>query len=323
MLSFEESLTLVEKAIKELELPTSPAGLYDPIAYMLAMKGKKIRPSMTLLACNLWKTDVSAALRPALAWETFHNFTLMHDDLMDRADLRRGQATVHRKWGDNTAILSGDAMLILAYRIMEQSPINTMPAQLQLFSQTASEICEGQQYDMEFENRTDIEINDYLEMIRLKTAVLLGACLKSGAIAAEAPEEDCSLLYRFGIGLGLAFQIKDDLLDVFGNPAVFGKKIGGDILCDKKTFLLVNTLNKAKDDDRKKMLSYFGHSERPDEKIDFFKNLYNKLEINKLAKEAIAEYYNIALENLEKINVKKSNKQVLKQLSAYLIERES
>jgi geranylgeranyl diphosphate synthase type II len=323
MITFEEALATVQREIESVAYPARPAGLYEPVKYLLSMKGKKIRPALTLLACNLWKDDISAALYPALAWETFHNFTLMHDDLMDRADLRRGCQTVHKKWNDNTAILSGDAMLIFSYIQMTKSAIEFMPSLLDLFSTTAAEICEGQQYDMEFENRADISEKEYIEMIRLKTAVMLGACLKSGAIVGGANERDSELMYSFGINLGIAFQIKDDLLDVYGDPAVFGKKTGGDILCDKKTFLLVKTLETVSESEKQELLSRFGQTDRPEEKIVWFKSLYNKLNIKTVADNTVAAYYTLAMETFDRVSVCNEKKYALKKVAENLMNRVS
>jgi geranylgeranyl diphosphate synthase type II len=216
-MDLEEALALVTQKIADIRYPKQPLRLYEPIAYMLAMKGKKLRPAITLLSCNLFKEEVQEAIPVALAWEIFHNFTLMHDDLMDKADIRRGQATVHKKWDENTSILSGDAMLILSYKALAKSNSRYLKLLLDLFSTTASEICEGQECDMQFESRLNVREEEYLDMIRLKTAVMLGACLKSGAIVGDANLEDQNLLYDFGIHLGIAFQIQDDLLDVYGD----------------------------------------------------------------------------------------------------------
>jgi geranylgeranyl diphosphate synthase type II len=321
MLSFEEALALVQKETAKIPFPDQPAGLYEPVRYMLAMKGKKLRPALTLLACNLFSDTVEPAIDAALAWETFHNFTLMHDDLMDRADLRRGQPTVHRRWNDNVAILSGDAMLILAYRLIARSTCTEK--MLTLFSTTAAEICEGQQFDMDFESRIDISIDEYIEMIRLKTAVLLGACLRSGAMAGGASDADADLLSDFGVNLGLAFQIRDDLLDVYGDPALFGKKTGGDILCNKKTFLLVNALNKASAADRTMLLQWFDRNDSPNRKIDFFRNLYDKLEIRRQADEAIAAYYNLATATFDRVSVDNNKKTTLRKVADSLMNRSS
>ncbi|MDR1561617.1 MAG: polyprenyl synthetase family protein [Dysgonamonadaceae bacterium] len=323
MISVNDALGIVEREIRSIRYPENPAGLYAPVAYLLSMNGKKIRPALTLLACNLWSDDLSGAIYPALAWETFHNFTLMHDDLMDRADIRRGQPAVHRRWNDNTAILSGDAMLILAYRLIAKSSATLMPALLDLFSKTAAEICEGQQYDMEFESRTDISEREYIDMICLKTAVLLGACLGSGAIVGGGSEDDCKKLYQFGINLGIAFQIRDDLLDVYGNPDKFGKRIGGDILCDKKTFMLVNALNRAEAGDREILLSWLGKTNDAENKIACFRQAYDRLNIKEIAERTISEYYGAALGYFHQVSVSDGKKKILLEFASEMMKRES
>jgi geranylgeranyl diphosphate synthase type II len=322
MLSFQNTLDIVNREIQAIRYPKTLAGLYDPIAYLLALKGKKLRPAFTLLACNLYRDDVDAAIPPALAWEIFHNFTLMHDDVMDKADLRRGQPTVHKKWNENTAILSGDAMLILSYVFMTKSVTEYLKRLLDLFSQTATEICEGQQYDMEFEQRSDVSEQEYIEMIRLKTAVMLGACLRSGAIIGGADETDGQNLYDFGIYLGISFQIKDDLLDVYGNPNVFGKKTGGDILCNKKTYLLINALNIADTTDKAELLNWLARDDKPEEKIVAVRGLYDKLAIPEIANEAIRIYYEKALTALQAVSVDENRKEVLKNIAKDLMKRE-
>ena len=320
-MTFPDALAIINKEIQAIEYPDNPSGLYEPIAYLLALKGKKIRPALTLLACNLYSGDVSEAINAALAWEIFHNFTLMHDDVMDKADLRRGQATVHKKWNENTAILSGDAMLILSYVYMTKSSPLNLTALLDLFSDTAAKICEGQQYDMEYESRKIISKEEYLEMIRLKTAVMLGACLKSGAIIGGAAESDRQNLYDFGVLLGTAFQIKDDWLDVYGNAALVGKKTGGDILCNKKTFLLVTALETAGKEDKEALLYWTGNNMQSEEKITAVRRLYDKLSIEEKTKRVLQDYYNQAINVLQKISVDAERKKVLEDIAGNLIER--
>ena len=238
MFTASELLEKINSHIADLRFVRSPKGLYDPITYVLSMGGKRIRPVLMLMAYNLYKENVEPAFSSATGIEVYHNYTLLHDDLMDRADVRRGKATVHKVWDDNTAILSGDAMLVLAYQYMADCPSEYLKQVMDIFSLTALEICEGQQMDMEFERRSDVREEEYIEMIRLKTAVLLAAGLKIGAILGGASSEDAEKLYDFGVQIGIAFQLQDDLLDVYGDSAVFGKKIGGDILCNKKTYML-------------------------------------------------------------------------------------
>jgi geranylgeranyl diphosphate synthase type II len=321
MLSFQDCLAIINREIQVIQYPGNPSGLYDPIAYLLALKGKKIRSAFTLLACNLYRDEVDAAIRPALAWEIFHNFTLMHDDVMDKADLRRGQPTVHKKWNENVAILSGDAMLILSYIFMTESVTENLKPLLDLFSQTATEICEGQQYDMLFEQRTDVSEQEYIEMIRLKTAVMIGACFKSGAIIGGADEKDAQNLYDFGINLGLAFQITDDLLDVYGNPDLFGKTTGGDILCNKKTYLLINALNRADQTDQKKLLEWLAYEGKPQEKIIAVRNLYDQLAIPEKAHAAIRFFYEKALTAFQAVSVDEHRKRILKEITKDLMQR--
>jgi geranylgeranyl diphosphate synthase type II len=294
------------------------------MAYLLAMKGKKIRPTLTLLACNLFKDNVQDAIPVALAWEIFHNFTLMHDDLMDKADLRRGQATVHKKWNENTAILSGDAMLILSYKQLAKSSGPYLMKLLDLFSATALEICEGQECDMLFEERTDVREEEYLNMIRLKTAVMLGACMKSGAMVCEQVDpKDENLLYDFGVNLGMAFQIQDDVLDVYGDAAELGKQIGGDILCNKKTYLSVSALNREDDAFRREVLQWMAVSNRPEEKIRAITACYDRLNIKGKAVSLMESYYHAALRALDEVNVPEAKKQELKTLAGMLMHRKS
>ena len=322
MMTFSDALTIINKEIQSIDYPSDPSGLYDPIAYLLTLKGKKIRPALTLLACNLFSDNVDKAINAALAWEIFHNFTLMHDDVMDKADLRRGQATVHKKWDENTAILSGDAMLILSYMYMSKSSPQNLTILLNLFSDTAAKICEGQQYDMEYEKRTDISEKEYIRMIRLKTAVMLGACLKSGAIVGGATENDQQNLYDFGILLGTAFQIKDDWLDVYGEPSIVGKKTGGDILCNKKTFLLVTALETAKNEDKEALLYWLGNNMQSEEKITAVRQLYDKLSVREKTQIVLKNYYNQTISVLQKVSVETTRKKVLEEIAENLIERE-
>ena len=322
-MNFEEALSLVTQKIADIRYPKQPARLYEPIAYLLAMKGKKIRPALSLLACNLFKEEVQEALPVAMAWEIFHNFTLMHDDLMDKAEIRRGQATVHKKWNENTAILSGDAMLILSYKTLAKSPSRYLPVLLDLFSSTAIEICEGQEYDMLFESRLDVREEEYLNMIRLKTAVMLGACMKSGAIVGDAIHKDQNLLYDFGIYLGIAFQIQDDLLDVYGDTFEFGKQIGGDILCNKKTYLLVSALNAANETDKKELLYWMDVHNQPERKIRAITECYNRLRVKEKSRNLMDDYYRQAIRSLDEVDVDANKKLVLNTLAGKLMNRTS
>jgi geranylgeranyl diphosphate synthase type II len=321
-MTFSEALTIIDKEIQSIEYPQNPAELYDPIVYLLALKGKKIRPALTLLACNLFSGDVKEAIPVALAWEIFHNFTLMHDDLMDKADLRRGQTTIHKKWSDNTAILSGDAMLILSYKYMSKTSPQYLKTLLDLFSDTAARICEGQQYDMEYEKRTAISGKEYLEMIRLKTAVMIGACLESGAIAGGANKADQQTLYHFGELLGIAFQIKDDWLDTYGNSDLFGKKTGGDILCNKKTFLLVTALETANKKDKNTLLKWLDNHTQPEEKINAIRRLYDTLYIEEKTQAVLQDYYHQSISALRKVSIESTKKTILEDIAGELIKRE-
>lgn len=322
MIPFTEILQRIEIEIKNLPFSYPPKSLYEPIKYILMLGGKRIRPAFTLMACNLYKDNIDEAIYPALGWEVFHNFTLLHDDLMDKADMRRKKPTVHKVWNENTAILSGDAMLIAAYQLIGQTASGYLKEVLNLFTQTALEICGGQQYDMEFESRKDVTEEEYLEMIRLKTAVLLAACLKTGAIMGGASSADAERLYLFGINIGLAFQLQDDLLDVYGNPETFGKNIGGDILCNKKTFLLINALSRADDVQKRTLEKWLNKSSfNPEEKIALFTNIYNELEIKKLTEEKMRFYYNKGITNLESLDVAKNKLVVLKEVASMLMGR--
>ena len=258
MLSFNEILEKVEHEISQLSFEYPPKSLYDPIEYILSLGGKRIRPALALMACNLYKENIDNVINPALGVEVFHNFTLLHDDLMDKADKRRNKPTVHKVWNDNTAILSGDAMLIAAYQLIGKTEPDYLKEVFDLFTETALEICGGQQYDMEFESRMDVTEPEYIEMIRLKTAVLLACSLKIGAITGGASKEDAANLYDFGINIGLAFQLQDDLLDVYGDTATFGKNIGGDITCNKKTFLLIHAFELASPEQKAVLNDWIG-----------------------------------------------------------------
>lgn len=322
-MNFESAQSMVKKALKELNWDINPRGLYDPIAYVLSLGGKRIRPTCALLACQMFADNAQEAVYPALALEVFHNFTLLHDDIMDKADMRRGQPTVHVKWNDNTAILSGDAMLIKAYQLLAKCKADVFPAICDIFSQTAVEVCEGQQYDMEFESRNDVSVAEYMEMIRLKTAVLLAASLRIGAICGGAKEEDAKALYEYGIGIGLAFQLKDDLLDVWGDVKKFGKKIGGDISCNKKTFLLINAYDKANAEQKKELDRWMlAETTDRDAKVAAVTALYEQLGIKDLAEQTIREYYDRAIVALDKVGVEKERKEVLYQLAYDLMYRE-
>jgi len=312
MYSADELLNKVNQCLEQLPYDRQPASLYEPIKYVLALGGKRIRPVLTLLAYNLFKEDPEQALMPAIGLETYHNFTLLHDDLMDNADMRRGHQTVHRKWDANTAILSGDNMLVLAFQHVAQCDERHLRDVLDLFTVTTLEIDEGQQYDMDFETRNDVTEDEYIEMIRLKTSVLLACALKTGAILADAPADDAQWLYRFGEQLGLAFQLQDDLLDVYGDPAVFGKAIGGDITSNKKTYMLINALARANDEQRKELMGWIEAKDFDrQQKIAAVTRLYNEIGIRQLCEEKIVHYFTECRNCLQKVGVPDERKQQL------------
>lgn len=314
----------INQYIKELAFSRKPQGLYNPIEYVLSPGGKRIRPVLMLMAYNLYRDDVEAIFDPATAIEVYHNYTLLHDDLMDRADMRRGKATVHKVWNDNAAILSGDAMLVLAYQYMARVKTDCLKPVMDLFSQTALEICEGQQLDMEFETRHDVTEEEYIEMIRLKTSVLLAASLKIGALLGGASSADANALYDFGMHMGVAFQLKDDWLDVYGDPAVFGKKIGGDILCNKKTYMLIQALRSAKGDQLNELNDWIeAEQPNPQEKIAAVTRIYNATGVKQMCEEQIALYTRKGLESLGRVALPAEMKEQLSQLMLGLIDRQS
>lgn len=323
MINADQILKLVNDYLVQLPYDRRPASLYEPIRYVLSMGGKRIRPVLMLLSYNLFKEDPETILMPACALETYHNYTLLHDDLMDNADLRRGHETVHKKWNANTAILSGDSMLVLAYQRMQQCSSDKMAEVLALFTETALEIGEGQEYDMAFEHRDDVSEEEYIEMIRLKTSVLLACALKIGAILAGASKEDADNLYRFGEQIGLAFQLQDDFLDVYGDTRVFGKAIGGDITSNKKTFMLINALNHANDDLRRQLESWIGATEFDrDEKVAAVTRLYNEIGIDRMAQDKIAYYFEQSRKYLQAVSVDDSRKAELAAYAQRMMNRQ-
>lgn len=323
MLSFNDALKIGTDFFEKQHFIVEPKGLYEPIDYVLGIGGKRIRPCLAYMAFSLYSDDYAKLHYPALGLELFHNFTLLHDDVMDNADVRRNCATVHKKWDVNTAILSGDAMLIRAYQHIAKVPIDKLDAVLELFSQTALEVCEGQQYDMEFESRDDVTIQEYLEMIRLKTAVLLAGSLKLGALVAGASEEDANHLYNFGINLGLAFQLKDDWLDVFGKQEDFGKAIGNDIVSNKKTYLLISALESADGELKVELLSaLLDLSITKEDKIRSVKEVYRKLNVKALSEMKMVYYYDQAKLSLASLNIDSAKKTELKLLASLLMDRD-
>ncbi|MBQ3152175.1 MAG: polyprenyl synthetase family protein [Bacteroidaceae bacterium] len=322
MYSWEELRNKVNNFISELKYAREPLALYDPIIYTLEQGGKRVRPVALLMAYNLYKEDVEQVLYPAVAMETYHNYTLLHDDVMDKADVRRGMPTVWKKWGENEAILSGDTMFVLAYEFLSHVDSDKLPAALALFNEMAKEIGEGQQYDMEFENRNDVKEEEYINMIRLKTSVLIANCMKLGAMLAGASKEDAENLYRYGVTVGLAFQLQDDLLDVYGDPKVFGKKIGGDICCNKKTFLLINALEQASPEQRREMEQWMAQEEfDADAKIKYFTSLYNTLGIRRQCEEKIATLFAECDSYLDAVSVPAERKSVIKSFADSLLNR--
>ncbi len=322
MYSFNELQEMVQQEIKQLDFSTSPQGLFTPMEYILGLGGKRLRPILVLMSANLFQSDLSKITLPAIGIEVFHNFTLLHDDVMDNAPIRRAKPTVHEKWNSNVAILSGDAMSIKAYQYIVSCEDKHLRNVLQVFNQTALEVCEGQQFDMEFETRTDVTVAEYLNMIRLKTAVLLAGSLKMGAIMGNAPEKDANLLYKFGESLGMAFQLQDDLLDVFGDEAVFGKKIGSDITSNKKTMLLIKALELAKGDTLNELQSWLNKTDfNREDKIKAVTSIYEKLGVKQFVTEKINNYFNDSLNYLQQIEIDSDKKSSLLTLVDKLINR--
>lgn len=321
--SFSQLLDKVNAHIESLDYAREPMNLYRPVQYILSLGGKRIRPAMMLMAYNMYRDDVERILDPALALEIYHNFTLLHDDLMDNADVRRGKPTVHMRWDANTAILSGDVMLTLADVYMSRVDDACFREVMSTFHATSVEIAEGQQYDMDFETRTDVTEAEYIEMIRLKTSVLLACALKIGAILGGASKEDAEHLYRLGESIGLAFQLRDDYLDVYGDPKVFGKKVGGDILCNKKTYLYINALRLA-DKEQRAALDYWATATDfvPEEKVAAVTAIYTALGLPEMSRAIEEQYYRRAQASLEALSVAEDKKQVLREFMAALMERD-
>ena len=323
MMTSAEILKVVNQGLESLSYNRKPTSLYEPIRYVLSLGGKRIRPVLMLLSYNLFKDNPETILMPALGLETYHNYTLLHDDLMDNADVRRGCPTVHKKWDANTAILSGDSMLVLAYQRVAQCEAQFLPQVLHLFTETALEIGEGQQFDMDFESRCDVTEDEYIEMIRLKTSVLLACALKMGALLAGASDKDADLLYQFGEKIGLAFQLQDDLLDVYGNPKVFGKTIGGDITSNKKTYMLINAVNRANDAQRAELLKWIEAKQFDRaEKVAAVTRLYDEIGIGQLCEEKINFYFEQGKQLLEQVSVSSDRKEVLRQYTNAMMHRE-
>lgn len=298
-----------------------PTNLYEPIHYILQLGGKRLRPILTIMTCDLFNGKVEQAYDAALAIEVFHNFTLIHDDIMDSAPLRRGHETVHAKWNLNTGILSGDAMLIMAYQYFENYEPALFKKLLQLFSQTALEVCEGQQLDVDFECRNDVSIENYIQMITYKTSVLVAAAMKMGALIAEASDEEAAKIYEFGLNLGIAFQLQDDLLDTFGNAATFGKQIGGDILENKKTFLYIKALQVCTESDRNKLLKYYDNKNNIENKVALVTDIFISNSIETITKNEILIYTKNAFQILDTLQIEESKKSMLRKFGNDLMNR--
>lgn len=322
MYSVAELTEKVTTALEQLPYDRQPQGLYAPIKYVLSLGGKRIRPVLMLMAYNMYREDVDRIMPVALGLEVYHNFTLLHDDLMDRADVRRGKPCVHKVWNDNTAILSGDNMLVMAYQMMSRCPSSVLPSVISIFTETALQIDEGQQYDMEFEQRTDVTESEYLEMIRLKTSVLLACALQIGALLGGASEADAQALYAYGEKVGLAFQLQDDYLDVYGDFETFGKAIGGDILCNKKTFMLINALAHAPEHLRSELQGWLAATEYdPAEKIEAVRHIYTQVGVDQMAKEQISFYIAQAEDALHALPIAEERKEILRQWTEQLLGR--
>ena len=319
MKTLEEVISIVQNEVKEINYLGEPKELYEPMNYVLQLGGKRLRPVTVLLAANLFSDNISLAIPAAKAIEVFHNFTLVHDDIMDDAPLRRGKQTVHEKWNDNVAILSGDSLLIKSYDHFLEGNYKNLIEILSTFNTTAIEVCEGQQLDMNYETRSDVTIDDYIKMIRLKTSVLLGGAMKIGALLAESNSADAEHLYDFGVNIGLAFQLQDDYLDCFGDPEKFGKQIGGDIISNKKTFMMLKALELDSSGELNKWIEK--ESFNSIEKVVAVKALYKTLKVDDLASELMDEYYSKGLESLAAISINDEKKIMLKSFAAQLMKR--
>jgi len=322
MLTLIQAQERVEEKLGKIIFPEQPARLYDPIRYILSNGGKRIRPSLVLLGANLFSDEIEAALDPAVAVEIFHNFTLLHDDLMDDSRIRRGQETVHLKWDPNVAILSGDAMSIIANQFVTNVDADILPDVLQTFNTTAVEVCEGQMMDMDFEERDEVAMDEYIRMIELKTSVLIAASLKIGALSVKAGMEDAQELYEFGRSLGIAFQLQDDLLDSYGDTQTFGKKIGNDILTNKKTYLMISALQLASGADFTELEKWLSKEKfDPGEKIEAVKTIFDRYSIREKTNEKIREYFENSMKELTKIKVDADRKKVLESFAENLMKR--
>lgn len=325
MHSPEQLRDIIIAALEKLNFPANPARLYDPVRYMLGIGGKRMRPVLALMSCEIFGKPATLALNAALGIEVFHNFTLLHDDIMDQAPLRRTSPTVHAKWNQSIAILAGDVMFVKACELINAVEPSKAMACMEVFLRTAGQVCEGQQMDMDFESAQSVNKEEYLEMIRLKTAVLLGGSLQLGALIADAPSSDANSLYQFGVNLGMAFQLQDDILDVYGDSEKFGKQTGGDILANKKTFLLITALEKAEGALRSELIRWINAASgtfNPHEKINAVKSVYNELEVAEDSGIQMQQFFDKAMSHLDAIGVKEEKKEPLRHLSSRLMVRE-
>jgi geranylgeranyl diphosphate synthase type II len=322
MLTLQDYQNIIIERLKKEDFNSEPVELYEPISYTMSLGGKRLRPSITLMACDIFNGKIEEAVNAALGLETFHNFTLLHDDIMDEAPLRRGELTVYKKWDANRAILSGDTMMVLAYDFLLNSPKDLLYDLFKVFNKIGKEVCEGQQYDMNFEDAKEVSIEEYLEMIRLKTAVLIGGSMHVGAIIARASKEKSELIYDFGENIGMAFQLQDDLLDAFGETSVFGKQTGGDIRANKKTYLYLKALELANQVDKKRLKELYAQNHSNDEeKVREVLAIFNKHQIFERTRDLMDDYYKKAMVFLKKIDLIKEKEAVLVSLADTLMKR--
>ncbi len=323
MYTLPEAQKLIENQIQNISIPDTPTELYEPVRYVMSMGGKRIRPALVVLACDLFAGAVEPAIIPAIAIEVFHNFTLLHDDIMDRSPLRRGKPTVHEKYNENVAILSGDVMSILASRLMNQAPGVVLNTVHDIFTKTAMQVCEGQQLDMNFESRLTVSEEEYMKMIELKTAVLIAASLQIGAILGGASQRDAAELYRFGLNLGMAFQLQDDLLDTYGDPEVTGKQIGTDIVDNKKTVLMIKALEHASANQKEELTGWLSREDfDQEEKIREVTGIFDALHVREIIEKVIREYYDQALVILKQLNRDEERKAELYNFASFLLTRQ-
>ncbi len=322
MQKLAEYQSILEDRISKISFPEQPKNLYEPLSYFMTLGGKRTRPVLSMLGCKLFGVPGLKAVNAAMAVELFHNFTLIHDDIMDAAPLRRGKETVHQKWNENVGILSGDALFVVAYQHLAKHETDVLPRLLEIFSKTALEVCEGQQMDMDFETREDVSIEEYLEMIRLKTSVLLGAALEMGATVAKADDRNAELIYDFGMYVGLAFQIKDDILDLYADPEKFGKQVGGDVMANKKTYLQIKAYELASPSQKEELKALESEKDL-DKKVAEVKAIFNSIGVKELAESKMQEYYTQAKKAMELIKVEEDQKQDLLGLAKYLMGREN